>query len=115
MTTPTRQRYREIIEPWWKGGGTASRILDVLEREEVSEKVAALTASKLSTSANRLSVITEAIIEGQLELAQAATSLGDGSIGREFDTWLCVFEAKAPCPQCSSFGESITHGPLVNR
>ena len=108
-----RDEIAAAISQWWRGGGTTRRIIDVLEREGVSEKDARFVAAKLAAAASRLSVITEGIIEQELEKAIAFGSAGAMPVDRGHDSERCTFDAE-PCLECGSWDPvPVVHGALI--
>lgn len=102
-----RERIKKAIRQWWpSSGGTARRIVDVLEREGASEKEARFVGAKLAAAASRLSVITETIIEQELEMAQAAGSAGSVPVNKGWDGARCVFNDE-PCPECAEWDGGV--------
>lgn len=111
-----RDRIKAAVAQWWSGGGTTRKIVDVLEREGASDRECRFVAAKLAAAANRLHVITETIIEEELELARAAGSAGTVPVDRGFDGARCIYNEK-PCPECAEWDKSdgvpIIHGHLL--
>jgi len=113
LESDPRKRIEDAISQWWRGGGTARRIVDVLEREDASEKESRFVGAKLAAAAQRLGVITESVVESELEMARAHGSAGTTPIDRGHDSARCVFDDK-PCPECAMWDPvPLVHGELI--
>jgi len=95
--------YEAAIKPWWSGGGTARRLVDVLDRSQATESEARFVAQRLTAAAERLNVITEPVIENEIEMVRARFSSAPAPHAREFDSRRCVYEDGVVCPECREY------------
>jgi len=103
-----RHNIESTIAGWWRGGGITRRIVDVLEREGVTGQEARFVAQRLAAAAERLSVITEPVIEAEVEKARAVHSPAVVH-SPVWEGKRCVFLEGVSCPECSRWGERIVH------
>lgn len=118
---PSAEMVRMAISAWWRGGGTANLIVNVLRRGEADLDEAQAVAQRLAESAERLNFISDRNIEEALEAVRAvghAKRIRRQSRGKDpddFDSAKCVFNDVFPCPQCTRLnGEETKHGHLLS-
>ena len=73
-TLPDRHALKLAIEPWWKGGPTAERIIDLLRRALSDLTEARAVGERLSGLQVRYSFLTDEMIEGELEKVRVIAS-----------------------------------------
>ena len=109
-----RDRIEQAIRSWWSGGGTTRRIIDILEREAASLVESRFVAQRLAAAADRLGVISESIIESELEKARAFHARTPMPVAREHDSANCTFVDGVECPNCREYGDRVIHGHLLD-
>ena len=84
VASSSRKGVENAIAPWWKGGGTASRLVDVLSREGATASEARQVAERLAERVAGGRDYTGAPLIGEeLERIRAAASLGSHERERE--------------------------------
>lgn len=117
-TLPTREEYQRAIGQLWRGGGTASLIIDVARQAGASITEAQELAQRLSASlANGLHFISRDIAEQELEAVLAlgerrkSQSVRANNLSPRMDWSKCAFSSVLDCPQCSALeGAPRRHG-----
>jgi hypothetical protein len=121
----TRGELQQAIAPWWRGGGLASSIVEVLHEREGSLEEARALAKRLARRAETGNTYwTRDIVDEHLEVIRASVLSYKSKMKKDDgpDWDLCLYSDDEDCPQCKALdirtarGEPAwRHGRLLSR